>query len=608
MAILNPLEIPKLIQNGNPPEEVKYAIDHDKRAVFHTEPTEELKDIPYRRQFLGFVRNIIDKNKFDVFEYLLTLPIETVDFTEGVFNELKKIFNASDRFKKHEFTNPDLSVDYDDYLKSIRNQEFWKNQGFEAMKSAINDILIVDLPSIPNLADTRPQPYYYLLPIEKVIDIKIIEGTKIEYIIFKDMRNERIVHVFDDLFYRSYDTTKGNVLLVENMHDLGFTPARSFWTTPFNSMRKIQKKGPISNALGRLDWLLVEYVFSKHEALYAGFPMYTMYEQECNYHDDQGNACENGYITYYPPGQFHGDVDNETVAKREPCPQCNSNKPILGPGTVITAPARADSEDPDLINGVQRVSADVDSLNWIKDKIQSDEQTITWNMIGYVQEQSREAMNEMQIMGNLQSRETVVLDVKTNFENAELFVTETMAKLRYGDAYLNSIIFYGEKFYFQSPEQIREAITSSKQAGLPQFEIISQQKQLLNTKYQNNPDMLERIEILMAIEPYQGYSLEELLNINTSYPLDPIRVTLKTNFHEYIARFERDFMNIVNFMQFNDFADKVEIIENTIRNYAIQDQEEQRNRDNGPGGAGIPAPAPSIQGGGDGDPEQEAPN
>lgn len=604
MAVLDPLEIPKLIQNGRPPEEVKYAIDHDRRAVFHTEPTEELKDIPYRRKFLGFVQNIIDKNKFDVFEYLLTLPTETVDFTEGVFNELKKIFNASDRFKKHEFINPDLAVDYDEYLKSIKNDEFWKSKGFSAMKSAINDILIVDLPSIPNLMDTRPQPYYYLLPIEQVIELKIIDGMKVEYIIFKDMRNERIVHVFDDLFYRSYDTTRGNVLLVENMHDLGFTPARSFWTTPFNSKRKIQKKGPISNALGRLDWLLVEYVFSKHESLYAGFPIDIMYDQECNYHDDEGNACENGYITRYID-RLHGDPNQEKIEKRDPCPACNSNKPLLGPGTIITAPARGDNEDPDLINGVNRVGADVNSLEWIRNKIEKDEQTITWNMIGYVQQQSREAMNEMQIMGNMQSRETVVLDVKTNFENAELFVTETMAKLRYGDAYLNSIIFYGEKFYFQSPEQIRTAIEASKTAGLPQFEIISQQKQLLNTKYQNNPDMLERIDILMALEPYQGYSLTELLTLNNSYPLDPLRVLIKTNFHDYITRFEREFMNIVNFMQFSDLDEKVAFIQTIIQNYAIEDQTTITDRRTGFGGT-PPQAGPQPSGEGDTEPAPPA--
>jgi hypothetical protein len=235
------------------------------------------------------------------------------------------------------------------------------------------------------------------------------------------------------------------------------------------------------------------------------------------------------------------------------------------------------------------VSADVDSLNWIKDKIDSDELKITWNMIGYVQNQSKEAMNEMQVMGNLQSRETVILDVKSNFERAETFVVETMARLRYGAAYLGSVIFYGETFYFQSVESIRTGIQDSKDAGLPQFEIISQQKQLLNTKYQNNPDMLERVKILMAIEPYQGYSLDDLIRLDQRYPLDPMRVLIKTNFHEYVARFEREFTNIVNFMPFSDFRERVEFIQTIIESYAEQDRAAAADTSGGAGGTQAPA-------------------
>jgi hypothetical protein len=589
MAVLDPLQIPELIKRAKRPDEVKYAIEHDERAVFHTEPTEETLEIPYLRKFLGYVNNIIDHNKYDVFRYLLNLPVETVDFTEGVFNELKKIFNASDRFKKHEFTNPELAADYDDYLDLIGNEDFWKYKGFEAMKSAINSILIVDLPALANVADLRPQPYYYLLPLTHMIDIRVSDDMRVEYIIFNDMRVPDIVHVFDDLFYRSYSTKESIVLVTENMHDLGYTPARSFWSTPFNSQRKIQKKGPISNALGRLDWLLVEYVFAKHEALYAGFPVDIMYEQQCNYHDDDGNACENGYITKSVGTHLSGDPLRTEEQEIVPCPACDGNKPVLGPGTIITAPARADSEDPDLIQGLNRVSADVDSLNWIKDKIDSDELKITWNMIGYVQNQSKEAMNEMQVMGNLQSRETVILDVKSNFERAETFVVETMARLRYGAAYLGSVIFYGEKFYFQSVESIRTGIQDSKDAGLPQFEIISQQKQLLNTKYQNNPDMLERVKILMAIEPYQGYSLDDLIRLDQRYPLDPMRVLIKTNFHEYIARFEREFTNIVNFMPFSDFRERVEFIQTIIESYAEQDRAAAADTSGRAGGTQAPA-------------------
>lgn len=586
MAVLSLEEIQKLLKTSRQNDEIKYAIDHDKRVVFHTEPTEQTGDIPYLRQYLAWIRDIIDENKHDVFKHLLTLPIETVDFTEGVFNQLRKIFNAPDRFKQHEFTNPELATDYEEYLELIDNDETWKTKGFQAMKSAINSFLIVDLPAV-QLLDDRPQPYFYFLPISHVRHVKIGENMKVEYIAFEDVQDPDILHVFDDLFYRSYRQKDGNfILLVENAHDLGYTPARSFWSVPFNSKRKIQKRAPISNALSRLDWLLAEYTFSKHEELYAGFPVDIMYEQKCEYVDDDGNNCENGYVNYIVDNAFFDDENRTPVEKRYACPQCNSNKPVLGPGTLLTAPSMEDNQDADLIQGLNRVSADVQSLDWIMKRIDNMEKTLTINMIGHTQEQSREAMNELQVMGNVESRETVIMEIKRNFEKAETFVVKTIASLRYGQAYLGSKIFYGEKFFFHGLDSIRDSIKLSKEVGLPNFEIAKQQKQLLDTKYQNNHEALAKIEILTQLEPYQGYTLQELLDLNSAFRLDEVKVTIKANFQEYILRFENEFTNIVNFMQFSTLSEKVEFIKVILERYANEELTSEEDQEDNSGGFG----------------------
>ena len=582
MAVLDPLKIPELLQKRQKNQEIEDSIRHDKRVVFHTEPTQRAYQIPYIREYLDWIGQIIDHRKHDVFEHLLTMPIETIEFTEGVFNELKKIFNAPDRFKQHNFTNPELVKDYETYLDLIHNDEFWKTKGFQAMKSAINSILIVDLPAIQGPSD-RPEPYYYLLPIDNVKIIKIGDNMRVEYIVFKDIEKEDVYHVFDDLFYRTYVLDKGNyILTVESQHDLGYTPARSFWSTPFNMNAKIQKKGPITNSLTQLDWLLAEYTFIKHEELYAGFPIDIMYEQQSPYTDDDGDSYDYNQtgINTLVPTSLYNDEDTTQAHRRYPSPESNTNKPVLGPGTQLLAPLRADKDDPDMINGLNRISADVASLNWIVDKIEKAEKKITFNMIGFTQDQSREAMNEMQVMGNVQSRENVVIDVKTNFENAETFVVKTMGFLRYGQAYLGSKIFYGEKFFFQSLDSIREGIKLSKTIGMPNFEIASQQKQLLNTKYQNNGKMLSKIEILMQLEPYQGYSLEELLTLNNSFRLDPVKMTIKTNFPEYIRRFENEFTNILTFMEFVELPEKVAVIYAILERYANEELNRQDQEGN----------------------------
>ena len=92
MAVLDPTQIVKLIQETPQNPEIKYCKHHDRRALFHTEPTEEQKELKYLKHYLAYIQQIIDDNKFNVFEHIVKLlPIETVDFTEGVFNELKKV-------------------------------------------------------------------------------------------------------------------------------------------------------------------------------------------------------------------------------------------------------------------------------------------------------------------------------------------------------------------------------------------------------------------------------------------------------------------------------------------------------------------------------------
>lgn len=568
--------IPKLIQKTNQNKEVKYCQEHDRRALFHTEPTEQANELKYLKKFISYVADIIDKNKQDVFKHIVSLlPIETVDFTEGVFNELKKVFNGQDRNKKHHFNNPELEQDFEMYLKQIHNNEFWEHKGFSTMKSAINSILIVDLAAEPNEVDSLPEPYYYFLPIDRLIDMPMTKKGKVEYIIFKDKKDEEIYYVFDDMFYRTYRKGNGTMnLIVENMHGLGYVPARSFWSTPFNHHRKIQKKSPISQALSKLDWLLIFYVFEKHASLYAGFPIDVMYEQKCNYHDDEGNECENGYITKTVNSHGIGSPLNELQQTIEPCPACNGNKPILGAGTVITAPAMTDKDDPDLIQGLNRISADVESLEFLKGKIKNQEQSIAWDMIGYTQEDHKEAMNETQIIGNYESRQNVILEVKSNFEKAESFAVNTVGLLRYGNtAYLGSTINYGERFFLQTLNGLKEGIEKSKTSGLPNFEIAAQQKQLMLTKYQANPQMVQRSLILTEVEPYQGYTLKEITEINNTITLDPIKLLIKFNFQEYILRFEREFTNVANFMPFDEFNSKIDFINAKLIDYANADQQ-----------------------------------
>src|SRR5690606_30330632 len=262
------------LQSGQKPEELNSCQKHDVRARFHTEPKLDGARIEYRDDYLKWVGNIINAKKLEVFKYLLTLPIETIEFTEGVFAELNKIFEAQARHIGYEFTNPELSSDFKDYRKQIGDDMFWQTKGFQAMKSAINSIVILDLPAIQDFQKDRfPRPYYYFLDVQKVRAFDVDSSFKFEYIVFLNKKNDKVAHAFDDGHFRTYENREDKWVLVSEVpHDLGYTPARSFWTTPFDTS-KLQKRGPHTNSLGKFDWLLLLYTFTKHVELYAGFPV-----------------------------------------------------------------------------------------------------------------------------------------------------------------------------------------------------------------------------------------------------------------------------------------------------------------------------------------------
>jgi hypothetical protein len=581
MAYLLNEQILTILQNAQKPEELTSCHNHDIRAKFHVEPTLEASRLVYKDQFIAWVGNIINKKKLEVFKQLLTLPIETVEFTEGVFDELIKIFEAQDRHIGYQFTNPELTADFTRYLNEINDQQFWQTKGFQTMKSAINSIVILDLPAIKkedNVTDKFARPYYYFLDVQKVKAFEVNSKLKFEYIIFCNKHNDTIIHAFDDGHFRTYkEVERGDPkqqiaakysLISEEPHGLGYTPARSFWTTPFEECSKLQKRGPQSNSLGKFDWLLLLYTFTKHVELYAGFPVDVMYEQRCDYRDASGNECQNGQVRRMVNTDLGGV--NQTVVF-DACPNCK-DKQLLGPGTVLTAPAMASKDDPDLLAGMNRISADKDSLEYLLNRIERYEVTISTNMIGYIAEGIREAMNKDQVASMTESQRNCLAEVRDNFENIHRWALEGLARLRYGSQALISVSCnYGSKWFIHSVEKLQEQFKESKANGMANFELSSQFEQILLTKYKNNPGMLERVRTLAAIEPYQNYTVSDLATMNEKFGLNKNLVRLKIDFNTYVSRFEREFMNISSFMQFSPFEVKVAFIQEKLLGYVAED-------------------------------------
>ena len=590
MAKLSPTQIAEIISKVGRHPDVDGAQKEEGRAKLHTEAAlisilggDDHFKVAATKNFLDWVNSIIDSSKYKIFEHLMTNPVSTIDVTECIFNEVLKIFEGQDRFIGYQFVNEQQRTDFENYLKVINDDIFWRTDCMNAIKNGYNSIMIVDLPALEEGDDVdinpditvqlqaRPTPYYYLLPIGKVfwIDIDPTERD-IEWIFFEDCEDAKRAYIFDDVAYYVFNRNDQNQWVQVSVipHNLGYVPAKQFWSINLSSKSLIRKRGLISNSLGNLDKLLFKQVSETHTELYAEYPIMVMYAQKCDYTDPAGNVCEGGKIKALMKSDMAGEGRmRETYVD---CPKCQGGLQSLGAGSIVEAPAMAKAGDPDMIDAVKFVTVDINSLKWIADKVSTLENKITYSIIGVTDEINKGvAINKDQVSSQYESRQNILMSVKNQMEDNHKWCHETMAKLRYGKAFVSCTVNYGTKFFIQTAAQLMEEYLKSRDAGIPAYELANQRNQIYATKYRSNPEMQQRVRILSALEPYQDYSIsqiKDLMGMGTNM-FDKRLLTLKVDFDGYIQRFEREYVDVNTFMQYSDFSEKINVMRELIMEY-----------------------------------------
>jgi hypothetical protein len=586
MANLSQTQAIKLIKEPANRRELTRAIAKRLRHSLHVEADDIGADEPLgpaHNLFLRWVKLLLnDDENFKRFLSLYRPPIPTNELAESIFSQFERIFEANDAFEKVEFDDPELVTDFDSYRKTIGDSFFWETQGFETFKTSIDNILVVDLPKLQVTPDgdliqesDLPEPYYFMLDIAQVIDIdnRKVKATdtmsgksfyyfKCEYLIFWETATT--VCVFDDAFYRTFlwENGKEPVLLTEVAHGLGFTPARSFWTTPLNSKSRILKRAPITNSLSELDWLLAYNIFGKYLKLYAPFPIYAVYKSSCNYKDEaRSMKCSNGWLV--APGMKQGEHSGER------CPKCK-NKFSVGPGRIAEFTPPQDKDQPDLLsNPIVVIPAEATSVETVDNELRYLETKIYDSCVGKGSDvTSKEAINEDQVKAGFETKENVLNGVKRNFEIAHAFVLDTIARLRYGDKYKSVTISYGTDFFVPDEEAEMTEYTSAKNSGLPEFHLDARRDQIVQNIYRNNPDQVERMKILKALDPFPDKNIEEALKLS-SYA-DDVDLIVKANFVRFVDRFERENTGLLVFGNKASFDKKIAVISEALRGYAIE--------------------------------------
>lgn len=563
-------QIKQILQKPTKRQTIQKAVNMQRRLRFHTETNVAVSDINQPTTiFLDWVRQLLPKDKFNIFLHLFKFPLLTPAVVEDVYRELERVFYSRNSSSSYQFTDSELAEDWSQYKKNNLNEpEVWKTTGWKRMQVSPNSILVVDLPQVQT--SLRPEPYFYWLEIDAVIDYQTfrLDENQFEWLIFK--QPEHRIAVFDDTSIRVYQLNEKNEiqsLISEAKHDLGYCPARFFWSTQLNEKNKDLKKNPITKELSNLDWYLFFSISKQHLDLYAPYPIYSAYEADCNFENNEtGDYCDGGFLRN-AKGEYK-ILNDGTVEK---CPCC-SEKRIAGPGSFLEVPIPNQSEGvADMRNPVQITTIDKDSLDYNVNECARLKNEIVISVVGSGGTVSeKEAINETQVTANFESKTSVLNALKTNFELAQKFVEDTVCKLRYGGAFISSSVNWGTEFYVFTVTELYSKYKQAKENGASNSELDAISQQILEVEYRNNPLVLQRMLILKQLEPYPHKTLDEVLKLYEKELLNENLVKLKINFSTLVEKFERENINIIEFASNKPMREKIYIINKKLLEYVTE--------------------------------------
>ena len=560
-------QIRKEIKENRKGQILSKAKAHQNRIKFHA----ETRVSPYVSQpltdFLSNVASLIPDDKFRIFKILFRFPLKTNEVTSIAFDKLFRVYDGRDPKYNYQFRNTQQRDDWEWYRQEVLHEpEIWRSVGWEYLKTEINSVLVVDLPL--EQKGSLPEPYFYWLRIKDVLTFEADPVTaQMHWLIFFQGHDK--VAVIDDESYRIFPYEKGTIAgepIIEHPHGLGYCPARFFWDKPISLDEPDIKQSPITKQLESLDWYLFFHISKRHLDTYAGYPIYSGYAMDCDFHNDEtGDYCDGGFLK---DKHDHWKYDANGLVR---CPLCSSKR-ISGAGSFVEVPIPGEGQ-PDLHDPVKITTVDRHSLQYNVDEEERLKNAIIDGTVGVDSPVlTSQAVNEKQVSASYDSKTTVLKGIKESLEHAEKFVDETICRLRYGNDFISASISLGTDFYLMSPADLRSLYNTAKNSGASESELDSLQKQIIETEYRDNPLELQRMLILNELEPYRHIGRQEALTLYEKNIMPEEDLRIKMNFPDYIRRFERENTNVIEFGSAISFEKKIARIREELNKYAQEEK------------------------------------
>jgi len=549
-------------------DRIDKAVELEQRVRLHTVGTKDYST-SYDR-FLEWVKDLLPAQKFKVFKSLIGEPVPTLTLSETIFDELAKIFESSNPAKKLTFESEGAkkSSEFNNYFDVDR---FFKEDVWEQLKLAPNSFVVIDMFSDQTQGLPSPTPYF--VNIESVVDASINRDGSTNYLIFRTENEERVV--IDDEAYYVYELIGDKYEIKEgypSRHNLRdrlnrpYTPAFLIYPNFLNATDTIIVNSPLTKNLGSMEWLLFWSVSKRYLDIYAPFPIYVSYEENCTY-EHNGMVCHEGML-------ISTSDDLEEPSKPIPCPKCSKDK-MFGAGTEVTVPAPQTKEEPNLLEAVKVIPAAKDSIEYVTTEKTRLEQEIYYSILGKTSapiENFSQSVSQLDL--STESRKAVLLHMKNIFERVQNKVTYTMAKLRYGDDFIDSYTNYGDNYFLTTPEQETKNYKALKDSGAPEAMLHSNLERIISTTYKTSPYTALLNQVYLEVEPFQTMSVENVNKLMTTNAISRKKGLAKIHFTDFVEEFESSHYSLIKMIELGE-ADKdsvVKVIKEQLSGLAIQDK------------------------------------
>jgi len=552
--MLSEENIKQLVQDRPNKDYIDAGVKHQERLRLHSELILHKSNLPKAyNELIAWLGSrapeLLPEDKMARFKQLCTTPLPTVSLTGDIYTYLYRVFEAQDAFSRYKFINNQNEQDW----KENQKNTFWKTVGFQSMQTAIDSVWIVELPETQE--GDLPMPKDRLIDVSMIIDMDVDRNNVCHYLIFA---TDDTLYVYDEEFIRTfeYKDKKVGVLTYGFAHELGYCPARMFWSDALQPRNYINKKAPLTHVLSDLDWLLVLKVFKRYMDMANAYPITAAYETTEDYQDTS-------------PSDKDGRTKEEQPAK----------KSFIGPGTLWTVRPPIQGEPDAMSNPVRLISPDVTTLEYHAESIGDLAVEIFRKVTGYGGEpENNQAKNEKQIMSGYESQMIVLRRIASNFEKIQSFADATKIRLRYGVKELDDIaIDYGSRFFLISTEELVENVKKGKEGGMDEGMIEAMTDELLETKYRNDKASLMRSKILRDLDPLPDKGIEEAIEILRAGGIDKINFVIKANKINFAKRFDREQMPLQFFGEKLSYDLKIKAIKVEFVKYANEiDFSEQR--------------------------------